>query len=769
MALKAYADADHVGCQDTRRSTSGSAQFLGDKLVTWSLKKQKSTAISTTKDEYIALFGCRAQILWMRSQLTYYGFAFNKISLYCDNHSAIALCCNNVQHSLSKHIDIRHHFIKEQVENSMVELYFMTNYQLAAIFTKALPRERFESLLSRLDKMADENVPAPAPTRSDDQILPFAAWVPIRKSNFVLDLYKKQKNPIFQISVDILRNINFFRAFTASALMDETRFVLDVNLLRGALEITPIDQAHHFMSPLSGDSIMDFVNQLGYTKIIHFVSRMAVNNLYQPWRAILCMIYQCLTGKTYGHDRPRYPILQMLWVDEVFPIPTELISNNIRNAPYYNAYLEMVTKHDRKVAAKKEGKKKTTSAKTPKSKPDIEKSSKPAPAPNPKATKERPSKASIAKPPKLKPAKEKSTKTTPPLKASKGKIAKVRKVKSPFQLVDKPDEEPAQFEPELELIHQEPVAKATRPLPVVEGKGKAIETEEQVAHSLLAPHTRKRRSTTNQFVLQRRTPVTEEASTGPSTQAQDDTSVNIVRDSPSPADAKTETDAAFEKTNSGGDTEILQFDEEQGKDVDDQVVIDEDQAGSDPRKRRGDLAGPEPEPTHDEFMDDLYPKVQEILKFPADRHVILDEPLSSSRTLSSMKNLDDAYTIEDQFINDKSTEDERASLMRTSSMKAPIFTSTTTTTITNLPLLPPPPEQSTSDSELVVRVTVLEQKLVAFEQKSKTLDNTTQNIGSRIFILELIDLPHKIDEAVRESVKEAVHIALQAPLRDRFR
>ncbi|GJU92426.1 hypothetical protein Tco_1304849 [Tanacetum coccineum] len=122
MALTAYADADHAGCQDTRRSTSGSAHFLGDKLI-----------------------------LWMRSQLTDYGFAFNKIPMYYDNRSAIALCYNNVQHSRSKHIDIRHHFIREQVEKGVVELYFVTmDYQLADIFTKALPRERFEFLLPRL-------------------------------------------------------------------------------------------------------------------------------------------------------------------------------------------------------------------------------------------------------------------------------------------------------------------------------------------------------------------------------------------------------------------------------------------------------------------------------------------------------------------------------------------------------------------------------------------------------------------------------------------
>ncbi|GKB13217.1 retrovirus-related pol polyprotein from transposon TNT 1-94 [Tanacetum coccineum] len=151
MSMTAYADADHAGCQDTKRSTSGSAQFLGDKLVSWSLKKQKCTAISSIEAEYIALSGCCAQILWMRSQLTDYGFQFNKIPLYCDNNSAIALCCNNVQHSRAKHIDVRYHFIKEQVENGIVELYFIrVEYQLADSFTKPLPRERFNFLIEKL-------------------------------------------------------------------------------------------------------------------------------------------------------------------------------------------------------------------------------------------------------------------------------------------------------------------------------------------------------------------------------------------------------------------------------------------------------------------------------------------------------------------------------------------------------------------------------------------------------------------------------------------
>nr|GFC33599.1 retrotransposon protein, putative, unclassified [Tanacetum cinerariifolium] len=111
--LNAFVDADHAGCQDTHRSTSGVMQFLGDKLIS-----------------------C---------------LGFNKILMYCDNKSAIAFCCNNVQHSRSKHIDIRYHFIKEHVENGVIELYFVnTEYQLADIFTKALGRKRIKFLINKL-------------------------------------------------------------------------------------------------------------------------------------------------------------------------------------------------------------------------------------------------------------------------------------------------------------------------------------------------------------------------------------------------------------------------------------------------------------------------------------------------------------------------------------------------------------------------------------------------------------------------------------------
>ncbi|GKC48218.1 retrovirus-related pol polyprotein from transposon TNT 1-94 [Tanacetum coccineum] len=105
--LTTFSDADHVGCLDTRKSTSGGIQFLGDKLVSWMSKKQNCTAMSSAEAEYVALSASCAQVMWMRTQLQDYGFNYNKIPLYCDSQSAIAISCNPVQHSHTKHIHTR--------------------------------------------------------------------------------------------------------------------------------------------------------------------------------------------------------------------------------------------------------------------------------------------------------------------------------------------------------------------------------------------------------------------------------------------------------------------------------------------------------------------------------------------------------------------------------------------------------------------------------------------------------------------------------------
>nr|GEY89585.1 retrovirus-related Pol polyprotein from transposon TNT 1-94 [Tanacetum cinerariifolium] len=147
--LTAFSNSDHVGCLDSRKSTSGGIQFLGgDKLVSWSSKNQDYTSMSSAEAEYVSLSACCAQVVWMRTQLTDYGFHFDKIPMYCDSKAAIAISCNPVQHSRTKHIDVRYHFIKEKVEKGIVELFFVgTEYQLADLFTKALPEEGFKYLV----------------------------------------------------------------------------------------------------------------------------------------------------------------------------------------------------------------------------------------------------------------------------------------------------------------------------------------------------------------------------------------------------------------------------------------------------------------------------------------------------------------------------------------------------------------------------------------------------------------------------------------------
>nr|GEU74083.1 hypothetical protein [Tanacetum cinerariifolium] len=136
--LTAFSDLDHADCLDSRKSTSVGIQFLGgDKLVSCSSKKQDCTSMSFAEAES----ACCDQVLWLRTQLTDYGFHINKIPMYCDSKAAIAISCNPVQHSRTK----------ELVEKGIAELFFNgIEYQLADMFTKALPEDRLKYLVRRL-------------------------------------------------------------------------------------------------------------------------------------------------------------------------------------------------------------------------------------------------------------------------------------------------------------------------------------------------------------------------------------------------------------------------------------------------------------------------------------------------------------------------------------------------------------------------------------------------------------------------------------------
>ncbi|GJS74888.1 hypothetical protein Tco_0724769 [Tanacetum coccineum] len=134
-----YSDSDYAGCNLDRKSTLGGCQILGGKLVCWSAKKQSSVAMSSAEAEYVAAAGCCAQVLWIKSQLADYDVPYDKVPIFCDNTSVIAISNNPVLHSKTKHIDIRYHFIRGHILKGDIKLHFVhTDLQLADIFTKPL-------------------------------------------------------------------------------------------------------------------------------------------------------------------------------------------------------------------------------------------------------------------------------------------------------------------------------------------------------------------------------------------------------------------------------------------------------------------------------------------------------------------------------------------------------------------------------------------------------------------------------------------------------
>ncbi|GKA05242.1 hypothetical protein Tco_0684362 [Tanacetum coccineum] len=142
------------------KSTSGACQLLGGKLVCWSAKKQQSVAMSSAEAEYVAAAGCCANILWMKSQLTDYDIIYEKVPIFCDNTSAIAISNNPVLHSRTKHIDIRYHFIRDHILKGDIELHFIpTQYQLADIFTKPLDEPTFKRLIVELGMLNIDSKP----------------------------------------------------------------------------------------------------------------------------------------------------------------------------------------------------------------------------------------------------------------------------------------------------------------------------------------------------------------------------------------------------------------------------------------------------------------------------------------------------------------------------------------------------------------------------------------------------------------------------------
>ncbi|GJX81188.1 hypothetical protein Tco_0329337 [Tanacetum coccineum] len=468
-----------------------------------------------------------------------------------------------------------------------------------------------------------------------------------------------------------------------SCQLDEQWFNLNADLLRNALAITPVNPAHPFELPLSGDTVFDFVNELGYPEPIELVSSIRTNYVYQPWRAILCLLNQCLTGKTSGSDKPRHPVLQMLWgiVTQTNVDHAELIWEEFTQG--IQTFFSHKASHK---ASLKNPKKKVTPLLIPYGRfskviiyylasnnnihrrPDsavhhtgddyVLGNLKFVPKgesvevfgmaiPDPLITEAIRQSSYYPKylkmPTTTTPVKQTKPAPPPSKKPSKRKLPqKVRKGKPTFQLVDEDDEAQQESnpqeegnDPDLELAkklsletHQEkgegegddadleraiklsldpafqpqgrapvrgvtirdPVSETTPKLHEVVGKGKAVVTEEQVAHSLVDLSKKKR--TTDQFVLARRDQTPPDSTTGPSSQPDDDTSDKEIHGSSSTSDS--------ERTESDTESGAPKGDKVQGEIVSSTVTSGVSIPVSVPEKAHEALAGPDPEPMNED-------------------------------------------------------------------------------------------------------------------------------------------------------------------------
>ncbi|GJS78124.1 putative reverse transcriptase, RNA-dependent DNA polymerase [Tanacetum coccineum] len=142
--LKAYTDSDYASASLDRKSTTGGCQFLGSRLISWQCKKQTIVANSTTEAEYVAAASCYGKVLWIQNQMLDYGYNFMNTKIFIDNESTICIVKNPVFHSKTKHIEIRHHFMKDSNEKKLIQMIKIhTDENVADLLTKAFDVGRF--------------------------------------------------------------------------------------------------------------------------------------------------------------------------------------------------------------------------------------------------------------------------------------------------------------------------------------------------------------------------------------------------------------------------------------------------------------------------------------------------------------------------------------------------------------------------------------------------------------------------------------------------
>ncbi|GJY50665.1 hypothetical protein Tco_0441512 [Tanacetum coccineum] len=652
----------------------------------------------------------------------------------------------------------------------------------ANVLSNFVSLQCLSSLLNALlqNTMAEQNVPAQPPTRTDEQIISVDI---LSNTNFFQGSLPTSKLPAIYLQ-QFGRQCIYQKTGVYSCQLDEQWFDLSVDLLRKALAITPVNPTHPFELPPSGDTVIDFVNELGYPEPVeivsmtnpeHTVSGKCCGN--RPLKLIVLMqadigIVLLKGSQTFflTQSKPQislrspktntlivvlklafntgddYVLGNLKFVPkgesvEVFgmAIPDPLITEAIQQSSYYPKYLEMVAENTKKTPQESASVQPATKRATPKKHTTTTpvKQSKPAPPPTKKPSKHKlPQKVRKGKPtfqlvdeddeaqqesipheegndPDLERAKKMSLEALQEKGEGEGDDADLERA---IKLSLDPAFLPQGRAPVGGVTIREPVSETTSKLHEVVGKGKAIVTEEQVAHSLIDLSKKKR--TTDQFILVRRDQTPHDSTTGPSSQPDDDTTEKVIHESSSTSDS--------ERTESETETAAPKGDKDQGE-VDSSTVtsgvsipvsdpekahealagpdpepMKEDQTGSDSGKLHVSLAGPNPEHMDDEFLATAYPKVHENLKLITDERVIDDKPESHSGSMSSMKNLDDTFNFGDQFLYDKPTEDDQEKSKVREESDSTIPDSSHQTVTSTPPVIAPFTDVSSSKPSLLV-------------------------------------------------------------------
>ncbi|GJY74472.1 hypothetical protein Tco_0478903 [Tanacetum coccineum] len=269
--------------------------------------------MSTAEAEYVSLSACCAQVIWIRTQLLDYGYKYDQIPMYCNSKSAIAISCNPVQHLCTKHIDIQYHFIKEHVEKATVELYFVgTEYQLADLFTKALPKERFEYLVHRIVIIMAQQQNQSAVHQ--EELCPPNKRYALMDTNKNVDLEHVLCSPESKNLMNIIQNHPLRFSIAASSLVpwiymaqfwhtlkeDRSKYRLKSMLNRKELTLTLDDFRTIFHLPQANDNNHDqfvpspkffdmvpfYKNELGFTMEPKTSSSFKTTCLLQPWQTL---------------------------------------------------------------------------------------------------------------------------------------------------------------------------------------------------------------------------------------------------------------------------------------------------------------------------------------------------------------------------------------------------------------------------------------------------------------------------------------------------